>query len=133
MIREVTTPLGGTRVLRYGEFDRVGRAEDRRPDPEDARTNAHADDVRAVQDARTEPQQVVRSAPHPVEFPAPPPGQTLWVDTYDSPRRGFGYVVNYEALRGPQVFRRAVNYGPEAERDQDWARYVEPLLGERAT
>jgi hypothetical protein len=125
MGRWITTPRGGARLLHYGEYDRLPRSGDQRPDPEDAAANAHANNVRGVQDARSEPRQVIRGA-WPMDMPTPPGGQTSWVDIYNSPRGGFGYVVNYESLRGINVFRRAVNYGPETERDQDWARYVEP-------
>lgn len=124
MGRVVTTPKGGTRELKYGEFTPADRVPDTRPDADDV-VLVHADAVKVVQDGLATPRQAVRGR-WPAVFPPIPAGYDAWVDIYDSPVAGFGFQVVYEVVRGAKLFRRIVNYGVEGVRESDWFEFIEP-------
>lgn len=125
-VRVITTPRGGTRTIRYGEFVPADRLPDTRPDPEDT-ILTHADAVKAVMVTRPKPVQIVRGR-WPGTLPTIPANFDAWVDVYDSPRAGYGFTVVYETLRGGKTYRRTVNYGIEGMRDSDWSEFVEPTI-----
>lgn len=115
-------------------FFRGARPEpDPRPDPEDSQAYAHAEKVRAEQDKRSFPLQTLRGRRRPsdvadtAEWEAAPVGYSSWVDVYEGPS-GVGYVINYEVQRGSTTWRKAINFGPEKHREQDWEEVKEVAL-----
>ena len=108
-------------------------APDPRPDPEDTIVYAHLEKLLWSFEDAGKPFQILRTgkptdSPYvwadvkergkPTALPIPA-NIACWVDVYDGPR-GQGFVVNYEAVRNGVLFRKAVNIGPETEREQDW-------------
>jgi len=57
-----------------------------------------------------------------VELPASM-STSVRVDVYESPR-GWGYVIVSSMEYGKANWVRAINYGPETWRDQDWEQWV---------
>lgn len=113
-------------------WDRLfGHDPDIRQDPEDSQAYQHAELIESLQKNRQFPLQTLPDGkkPHDVKdfknWADPPSGYTCWVDVYEGPR-GIGYVVNYEMLRDDHPFRKAINFGPEKYREQDWTEVVEP-------
>jgi len=112
-----------------------------RPDPEDEVIREHAEQkMMPEQDRRRVPLQLLRHSAGRRRKPtdvaenwddaliaAPPAGYDCWVDVYDGPS-GKGYVVWYETTRGADTIRKALNYGPETYREQDWTVHVEVRL-----
>lgn len=119
------TPLGGTRTIRYGEFVPRERTHDTRPDPEDAVVRPHTEQVKTAQIVGSAPYQVIRGQ-WPADLPPIPLGFDAWINIYDPPSTGFGFEIWYETLRLGLPFRRAVNFGSESSRNQDWFEYKEP-------
>jgi len=109
----------------------TGHKVDPRPDPEDPIAYAHADLIESLQKNRSFPLQTLRGGGKPTDVADfknwidPPAGYENWVDVYEGPK-GVGYVINYETARGIKLFHKAINYGPEDYREQDWTEVVEP-------
>ena len=112
---------------------------DIRPDAEDAAAYTALAAVEAVQkdEARTYPLQLLRysSGLKPSnekdgweKVAAPPAGYDSWVDVYDGPQ-GVGYVTWYEIKKGKDLYRKAINVGPETWREQDWTAVETPMVG----
>ena len=115
-------------------------AEDKRADPEDpaAYTHVAAIEVEQNKSERAYPVQLLRhsSGEKPTNevkgwddlgIEPPPTGYDSWVDVYEGPE-GIGYVVNYEIEKGKVLYRKAVNFGPQTYREQDWTEVpaIEP-------
>lgn len=106
---------------------------DPRPDPEDERAYTHAALVESLQKNRRFPLQTLRGGGKPTDvqdfknWADPPTGYTCWVDVYGGPL-GVGYVINYEVQRGGRPWRKAINFGPERWREQDWTAVENPQL-----
>ena len=111
----------------------TGRKADPRPDPEDSTAYTHADLVESLQKNRSFPLQTLHGGGKPSDVADrknwidPPAGYENWVDVYEGPK-GIGYVVNYEVQRGGKPWQKAINYGPEDWREQDWTEVVEPKI-----
>ena len=110
------------------------REDDKRPDPEDQSAFDHADKVAAEQTKESFPLQTLRGKGLPsnhvgrtIPWEDAPVGYETWVDVYDGPQ-GIGYVVNYEVQRSTKTYRKAINFGPETHREQDWEEVVEPTV-----
>lgn len=115
-------------------------APDPHVDAEDEPAYAHMDKIQVVQqdEARKYPLQLGRFSAGDKGKPSnetdgwekldrPPAGWDSWVDVYEGPE-GTGYVTWYEAKRGKDLYRKAINVGPETWREQDWTAVAEPKL-----
>jgi len=99
-------------------------AEDTHPDPEDPTAYAHVALVEQEFKDAGEAFQVLPGGKQPTDVSkrsklTSPSGFSYWVDVYDGPK-GKGYVIRYETTRAGKLVRKAVNFGPETWREQDW-------------
>lgn len=113
-------------------------APDPLPEKEDDVVYAHAHLFLQSFDEKGEVFQILRGEAKPtdcaksvadfVSKPALPLGYEFWVDVYDGPK-GKGFVFNYETTRDKATIRKAMNFGPEEHREQDWTEVKEVALG----
>lgn len=102
----------------------LGPKPDPRPDPEDLAAYAHVEKVLVEFEQEGGHFQVLRGGKKPSDVEkvtklSSPAGFEYWIDVYDGPL-GKGYVINYECVRGGKLIQKAVNFGPEEWREQDW-------------